>query len=124
MSVQHFPHAEVSIAAGRCRQIIPATRAGWDQVAMGEWELSAGVGFGDCHPHDEVTYVIEGMLEVDCEGQRVQATPGDVVRVPAGKPAYYFAPEYARMLYIYGPNPDGASAWTFEDRSLVAPPSA
>jgi ethanolamine utilization protein EutQ (cupin superfamily) len=52
----------------------------------------------------------------------VTAGPGDVVRVPAGHPAYYYAPVHARMLYVYGPNPQGLPAWTFEDRQRVAPP--
>ncbi len=117
---EHFVSGALPPGSGACRTIIAARRAGWDQVAMGEWQLFAE-GFGDCHPHDEVTYVLEGLLEVDCGGTRVVARPGDVVRVPAGSPAYYFAPEYARMLYIYGPNPEGKPAWTFEDRATVAP---
>jgi hypothetical protein len=30
-----------------------------------------------------------------------------MVCVPAGSIGRYFAPKYARMLGIYGPNPDG-----------------
>jgi mannose-6-phosphate isomerase-like protein (cupin superfamily) len=120
MPADVFPYADVNSVEGRCRTIIPAPRNGWSQVAMGEWEL-AGEGWGDCHPHDEVTYVIEGLLEIDCDGERVTAGPGDVVRVPGGHPAYYFAPERARMLYIYGPNPDGDDTWYFDERDRVAP---
>lgn len=122
MPADLYPHADVTTAAERCRAIIPTRRAGWDQLAMGEWELT-GEGHGDCHPHDEVTYLIEGELEIDCDGERVTACPGDVVRVPAGHPAYYYAPTYARMLYIYGANPSGEPATIFQDRSQVAPPS-
>jgi quercetin dioxygenase-like cupin family protein len=113
---------EFPLGSGTCRPLLPPRRQGWEQVVMGEWELLAGQGFGDCHPHDEVSYVLEGELEVDAAGTRVVAGPGDVVRVPAGSPAYYYAPTYARMLYIYGPNPGGQPAWTFTDRSRVAPP--
>jgi ethanolamine utilization protein EutQ (cupin superfamily) len=108
------------LPANGCRPIIAARRAGWLHAVLGEWEL-AGTGFGDCHPHDEVNYVLEGALEVDCDGHRVVAGPGDVVRVPADCPAYYFAPVYARMLYIYGANPEGRAAWSFDDRQRVAP---
>jgi len=108
--------------ADRSWVIIPPRRAGWDQLALGEWELRAA-GFGDCHPHDEVNYVLTGTLEVDCGGQRVVARAGDVVRVPANEPAYYYAPEYAHMIYIYGPNPTGEPAWTFTDRERVSPPA-
>lgn len=118
--VAHQPLAD---PRSGCRAIIAPRERGWDQLAMGEWALTAE-GFGDCHPHDEVTYVLEGRLEVDCDGVRASAGPGDVVRVPAGRPAYYFAPDYARMLFIYGPNPNGLPATTFQDRSQVAPHDA
>ena len=122
MPADVFRHQPLGPDPDKCRPIIAPRPSGWDQVAMGEWRLTAS-GFGDCHPHDEVTYVLEGTLEVDCDGERVVAGPGDVVRVPAGHPAYYHAPEYARMLYIYGPNPQGLPAWSFADRERVAPPS-
>ena len=103
-----------------CRTILPARREGWTQLAMGEWELSAATpGHGDCHPHDEVNIVVAGLLVVECDGERVEAGPGDVVRVPAGRPAFYSAPEYARMYYVYGANPEGLPATVFTDRSLV-----
>jgi mannose-6-phosphate isomerase-like protein (cupin superfamily) len=123
MPADLYEHRPLDGRSGACRPIIAPHKSGWDQLAMGEWSL-AGEGFGDRHPHDEVNYVLEGLLEVDCDGARVSAGPGDVVRVPAGRPAYYFAPAYARMLYIYGPNPQGLPATTFQDRSQVAPPTA
>ncbi|MHB1510487.1 MAG: cupin domain-containing protein [Acidimicrobiales bacterium] len=96
----------------RCRAILPATATGWSELALGEWEL-IGSGFGDCHPHVEINYVLEGSLVVTCDGERVVAGVGDMVKVPAGRPAWYEAPKYARMLYIYGPNPDGRASLTF-----------
>jgi len=122
MPADLYPHRPLGADPDGCHVIIAPSRAGWDQLAMGEWQLTHS-GFGDCHPHDEVNYVVEGLLEVDCDGVRVSAGPGDVVRVPAGRPAYYHAPEHARMLYVYGPNPQGLPSWSFDDRSRVAPPS-
>ena len=111
----------LSEVPGRCRAIIAAPEQGWTHVPLGEWELSGGEGFGDCHPHDEINYVLEGLLVVECDRERVEAGPGDVVRVPANRPAYYSAPTYARMLFIYGANPAGLPATTFTDRSSVQP---
>ena len=100
--------------AGGCREIVPAPVSGWPQIAMGEWELKDGAEHGDCHPHDELNYVLSGLLVVECDGVRVEAGPGDVVRVPGGRPALYSAPAHARMVYAYGPNPDGLPTTTFE----------
>ncbi|MEV0743131.1 cupin domain-containing protein [Streptomyces sp. NPDC050549] len=75
-------------------------------VALMEWELR-GESWTDEHPHDEFNYVLEGHLFVACDGETVEAVTGDVVRVPAGSVGRYWAPEHARMLAVYGPNPQG-----------------
>ncbi len=95
-----------------CWPILPAPASGWPQLAMGVWELRAS-RWGDCHPHDEVNYVLAGTLIVECDGLTIEGGPGDTIRVPAGLPASYHAPEYARMLYVYGPNPEGRPSTTF-----------
>jgi mannose-6-phosphate isomerase-like protein (cupin superfamily) len=116
MPAEHFAARPLAEVPGGCRAIVPAPPEGWTHVPLGEWELRDGAGFGDCHPHEELNFVLEGLLVVECDGERVEAGPGDVVRVPAGHPAYYSAPTYARMVFIYGANPDGLPATTFTDR--------
>lgn len=96
------------------RPMLPAPKAGWPQLALGEWTLDRS-GFGDCHPFDEVNYVLEGVLEVESGGLVVRVGAGEAVRVPAGTPAFYRAHGKARMLYIYGPNPDGLPSDDFFD---------
>jgi uncharacterized cupin superfamily protein len=99
---------------------LPASRAGagsrflnrpesgaWTEPVLAQWELT-GSGWEDCHPHSETNVVLEGTLHVECDGVEVVLGPGDVVHVPAGTPGRYWAPGYARMVSIYGPNPDGA----------------
>ncbi|MFG1404120.1 cupin domain-containing protein [Xanthobacter sediminis] len=80
---------------------------GWSGPVMMEWALT-GEAWTDSHVHDEFAYVLEGRLLVTCDGETVEATAGDMVKVPAGAVARYWAPEHARMLGIYAPNPDGA----------------
>lgn len=96
------------------RPLLPTSREGWPQLAMGEWQLDHA-GFGDRHPYDEVNYVLEGELEVECDGVVLRAGPGEVIRVPASTPAFYRAHDRARMLYIYGPNPEGLPSDGFPD---------
>lgn len=81
----------------------------WDHYALSEWELDRA-GWTDLHPHDEVNVVIEGELHVESNGETVIAGPGDTVIVKAGQTGSYWAPVYARMIGVYGPNPEGAES--------------
>ena len=120
MPAELFRTRSLREVPGGCRTIVAAPEQGWTHVPLGEWELADGAGFGDCHPHEELNVVLDGLLVVECDGGRVEAGPGNVVRVPAGTPAYYSAPSYARMLFVYGANPAGLPSTTFTDRALVA----
>lgn len=86
-----------------------------------EWELR-GESWTDEHPHDEFNYVLEGHLFVACDGETVEAVTGDVVRVPAGSVGRYWAPEHARMLAVYGPNPQGLESRVHAYTRLESPP--
>ena len=88
----------------RSRWVIPPRSDGCSDVAVSEWELDRA-GWADHHPHTETNVVLEGRLHVECQGTTVVAGPGDTVQVPAGCTGRYWAPEYARMLAVYGPNP-------------------
>jgi ethanolamine utilization protein EutQ (cupin superfamily) len=99
------------------RTIIDADPAGWTGVALTEWELRAA-SWTDRHPHDEINYVLAGELHVESDGETVVARAGDTVWVRAGSTGTYTAPVQARMLAIYGPNPDGAESDSFEYREL------
>lgn len=121
MAVSLIPHAPLTARPGSAmpgRGIIdPAGRA-WTGIALMEWELTRAQ-WTDRHPHDEVNYVLAGELHVTSDGETVVAGPGDTVLVAAGSRATYAAPEHARMLAIYGPNPDGLDSGDFEFRELT-----
>jgi hypothetical protein len=104
MAPTRFPRPEPREKDGlRCRTIIAPVETGWTEPAIFEWELKAE-SWTDQHPHCEYNYVIEGQLFVDSGGVTVEALAGDVVRVPAGATGRYWAPRYARLLAVYGPN--------------------
>ena len=91
----------------RSRWITPPPSAGgWTGGLLAEWELE-GAGWADTHPHDEYAFVIAGELHVACAGVKHVLGPGDTICVPAGETGRYWAPKYARMLGVWGPNPDG-----------------
>jgi mannose-6-phosphate isomerase-like protein (cupin superfamily) len=106
-----FPRTEITDREGRprCRTIIAPPQGGWLEPAMFEWELTAE-SWADRHLHSEYNFVIEGQLFVESGGVTVEAHAGDVVRVPPGAAGRYWAPKYARLIAIYGPNPGEASA--------------
>lgn len=78
-------------------------------LVVGEWTLRAAA-WTDRHHHDEVNYVVDGELHVSVGGTETVAGRGMVVRVPAGDRARYAAPEFARMVFVYGPSTDGHAA--------------
>lgn len=103
----------------RGRWIFNTNPEGWEGIALSEWELIAA-GFADHHPHDEVSLVLAGELHIEVDGVEVIGRAGDTIRVPAGSTGRYWAPQYARMYGVYGPNPDGAETqyleyWEIDD---------
>lgn len=103
----------------KARWIFTPRPEGWDTYALSEWELDRA-GFADHHPHDEVSIVLEGELHIRIDDTEVVGRPGDTIRVPAGHTGYYWAPKYAKMLGLYGPNPEGADSqyleyWEIDD---------
>lgn len=93
--------------APKARWFTPPPQSGWTQPVIMEWELT-GEAWSDTHVHDEFAYVLDGRLFVTCDGETVEATTGDLVKVPAGSTGRYWAPDHARILGIYAPNPEGA----------------
>lgn len=100
---------------------IPPSSDGWTDVAVTMWELRQE-SFSDRHQHVELNFVIDGVLFVECDGVTVVGAPGDLIEVPAGSAGTYSAPDYARMLAIYGPNPEGLPGEVLGHRRTVGPP--
>ena len=63
--------------------------------------FDAGQGLTEhSSPFDALAMVLEGALTITIGGASVRATPGTVVRMPAGVPHAIDPPEPARMLLI------------------------
>jgi ethanolamine utilization protein EutQ (cupin superfamily) len=118
--IKHAPLTQDPESAMPGRTIIDPPDRAWTGIALMEWELTRAE-WTDRHPHDEINYLLDGELHVESEGERVVARPGDTVVVHAGSRARYSAPAYARMLAIYGPNPEGLESGDFAFRTLAGP---
>lgn len=95
-----------------CRFINAVPVGPWDDFILSEWELTA-CGWEDFHPHTETNFVLEGELHIQSEGKSVILGPGDSARVNPGQLGRYIAPVYARMVTVYGPNPEGLESHSF-----------
>lgn len=100
----------------RNNALIPIRKEGWKDFLVAEWSLE-GAAWEDFHPHPEYNYVLEGELHITVDGETTVLKTGDSAIVPAGKLGRYEAPVFARMLGVYGPNPDGeeSSQFKYED---------
>ena len=97
----------------RARWILNTDPQGWDGTAISEWEL-IGAGLADHYPHDEISLVLAGGLHIEVNGVEVVGRAGDTISVPAGTTGRDWAPKYARMFGVYGPNPEGAESQYLE----------
>jgi hypothetical protein len=70
-----------------CRFINSHPEGPWDDFILSEW--------------------------VESGGETVILKPGDSARVNPGRKGRYWAPVYARMVTIYGPNPEGTESHSF-----------
>jgi len=89
----------------------------WDGIMITEWEMERE-GWEDFHPHDETTYMLAGEMIVECDGVSLTLGAGDAATVRAGHLGRYIVKDYARMLAIYGPNPDGAKSSGFRSFTI------
>jgi len=72
--------------------------------------FDAGQGLTEhTSPFDALVMVLEGALTLTIGGTPVRATPGTIVRMPAGVSHAVDAPEAARMLLIMLRDPQGAT---------------
>jgi ethanolamine utilization protein EutQ (cupin superfamily) len=115
--IRNAPLSQDPESAMPGRSIIDPPDSAWKGIALMEWELTRAE-WTDRHPHDEINYLLDGELHVQSDGETVVARRGDTVVVHAGSKAKYSAPAYARMLAIYGPNPEGLESGDFAFRRL------
>ncbi|GAA1763894.1 hypothetical protein GCM10009712_10560 [Pseudarthrobacter sulfonivorans] len=101
----------------QCRFINAHPVGAWDDFILSEWTLDSRA-WEDFHPHSETAFVLEGELHIESQGKTVILRPGDSARVNPGGVGRYWAPVYARMVTIYGPNPEGLESHSFRYSEL------
>lgn len=67
-------------------------------------DVAAGASFPEHqHPHEQVVNVLEGELELTCEGQRHRLTAGVVYVIPPNVPHAGRAVTTCRVLDVFAP---------------------
>ena len=91
-------HALVTpTAQGIASRVLARTSSG--NVTL--FAFDAGQGLSEhSTPYDALVMVLAGALTLTIGGTPVHATPGTIVRMPAGVPHAVDAPEPARMLLL------------------------
>lgn len=73
------------------------------ELKLGTATFEAGKRFPteglSCHDQDEVSFLIEGHIDVICEGQLVSVKPGDLLTIPAGQSHYVVAHADTRLVF-------------------------
>ena len=53
--------------------------------------------------YDEMDYVVEGRLDILCNGRKASAGPGEVIYIPRGSEIQFSVTGHARFLYFVYP---------------------
>lgn len=53
--------------------------------------------------YDEIDIVLEGTLEITCEGKKVVGKAGDIILIPKGSSIYFGTPDRVRFYYAVYP---------------------
>jgi quercetin dioxygenase-like cupin family protein len=89
------------------REIFPGIRARVVHSALTSqsWvELDAGGTFPEHrHPHEQTVNVLEGELELTCDGTTYRLTPGQVFIIPPDAPHSGRALTACRVLDVFAP---------------------
>ena len=72
------------------------------RLGAGVMEITAST-FPWWPEYDEIDYVLEGTLEIQCCGQTVRAKQGELLLIPKGSEIHFSAPDYAKFLYFTYP---------------------
>jgi len=60
-------------------------------------------GFNWTLTYDQIDFVLEGVMEVTCEGRTIRAYPGDVTFIPKGSSIRWSTPSWVKIYYVTFP---------------------
>jgi len=73
-------------------------------ISGGFMSWHKGPGFSWTLNYDEIDYVVEGRMEITCEGKTLYADPGDTVFIPKGSAVHWNTPTWVKVYYVTFPS--------------------
>jgi len=98
--------------------MIPPRRDGWTDVAVSEWDWCAPVG-RTTTPTRRRTSCSTAACMSSAKASPWSQGPETRCRCPPDRAGRYWAPEYARMLAVYGPNPAAEESDLVDNRRVA-----
>ena len=73
-------------------------------ISGGFMSWHKGAGFSWTLNYDEIDYVVEGRMEITCEGKTYVADRGDTVFIPKGSSVHWNTPTWTKIYYVTFPS--------------------
>ena len=73
-------------------------------ISGGFMSWHKGPGFSWTLNYDEIDYIVEGRMEITCEGKTIYADPGDTVFIPKGSSVHWNTPTWVKVYYVTFPS--------------------
>jgi quercetin dioxygenase-like cupin family protein len=97
----------VDLRGGERREIVPGYRAHFvhsERMTMAQWSIEAGAELPEhSHPHEQITWVLEGRFEMIVGGERRVLEPGMAAVFPSGVPHSARAETACRVVDAFHP---------------------
>jgi ethanolamine utilization protein EutQ len=73
-------------------------------ISGGFMSWHKGAGFSWTLNYDEIDYVVEGRMEITCDGKTLVADRGDTVFIPKGSSVHWNTPTWTKIYYVTFPS--------------------
>jgi ethanolamine utilization protein EutQ len=73
-------------------------------ISGGFMSWHKGPGWSWTLNYDEIDYIVEGRMEITCEGKTLYADPGDTVFIPKGSSVHWNTPTWVKVYYVTFPS--------------------
>lgn len=73
-------------------------------ISGGFMSWHKGPGWSWTLNYDEIDYIVEGRMEITCEGKTLYADPGETVFIPKGSSVHWNTPTWVKVYYVTFPS--------------------